>query len=103
MDLGTAIKLYRKQKNLKQNDFAAICDISPAYLSQIENNLREATVPTLRVIADNLQIPLPILFFLSLDDNDIAPNKRKAFAILSTPIKSMISSFFSETRHPNDY
>lgn len=63
MDLGETIKSIRKQKGLKQNEFAQLCNITQAYLSQIENNLKEPNLSTLRVISNNLGIPLPILFF----------------------------------------
>jgi transcriptional regulator with XRE-family HTH domain len=98
MDLGSAIKLLRLQKDLKQNAFAEICDISPTYLSQIENNLKLPNISMLQVIAKNLDIPLPILFFLSIDEKDIVLEKRKAFEIIAPSVKSMIGSFFSETK-----
>lgn len=66
MDLGQTIKSIRKQKGLKQNQFAALCDITQAYLSQIENNLKEPNLSTLKVISNNLETPLPILFFFHL-------------------------------------
>jgi len=98
MDLGTAIKNLRLQKDLKQNVLAENCDISPTYLSQIENNLKLPNISTLQVIAKNLDIPLPILFFLSINDNDIAPEKRKAFEIIGPSVKSMIGSFFMDPK-----
>jgi transcriptional regulator with XRE-family HTH domain len=98
MDLGSVIKYQRQLKDLKQNAFAELCDISPTYLSQIENNLKLPNISTLQIIANNLQIPLPILFFLSIDENDIAPAKRKAFEIIAPSVKSMIGSFFSDPK-----
>lgn len=62
MDLGQTIKSIRKQKGLKQNQFAELCEITQAYLSQIENNLKEPNLSTLKVISDKLETPLPILF-----------------------------------------
>ena len=98
MDLGSAIKELRLQKGIKQNLFAQQCDISAAYLSQIENNLKEPNISTIRIICENLNIPVPILFFLAIDNNDIDPSKQRAFEILVPPIKSMINEFF---RHPD--
>jgi len=94
MDLGNTIKSIRKQKGLKQNEFAKLCNITQAYLSQLENNLKEPTLSTLKVISSNLDTPLPILFFLSLDNNDIEPNKEKAFEMIAPSIKSLINEFF---------
>jgi transcriptional regulator with XRE-family HTH domain len=94
MDLGQTIKFIRKQKGLKQNQFAALCDITQAYLSQIENNLKEPNLSTLKVISNNLETPLPILFFLSLDNKDVKPEKVEAFKMIAPSVKSLVNQFF---------
>jgi len=95
MDLGNVIKNIRKQKALTQNEFAALCGITQTYLSQIEGNLKEPNLSTLKVIGENLNIPLPILFFLSMTKEDVQPNKRKAFEIVSPSVKSLVNEFFA--------
>lgn len=94
MDLGSAIKNARKQKQIKQNAFAELCDISPTYLSQVENNLKEPTIATLEVIAKKLEMPLPILFFMALDQKDISPEKQSAYKLLVPSVQSMVKEFF---------
>lgn len=94
MDLGTIIKNTRKQQRQTQNEFAESCGISQTYLSQIENNAKEPNLSTLKEISKNLEIPLPILFFLSLNEEDIPEEKRKAFEIVTPSVKSLISEFF---------
>lgn len=96
MDLGLAIKSIRKQKGLKQNLFAELCEITPSYLSQIENNNKEPNLSTLKVISNKLGTPLPILFFLSLDNEDIKPEKKEAFKMIAPSIKSLVNQFFAE-------
>ncbi|WP_284651052.1 helix-turn-helix domain-containing protein [Flavobacterium terrisoli] len=95
MNLGTVIKNIRKQKGQTQSEFATNCGITQTYLSQIESNLKEPNLSTLKDISLNLDIPLPILFFLSLDEADIDPNKRKAFEIINPSVKSLVSEFFA--------
>lgn len=95
MNLGIAIKSYRQEKGIKQNTLAEKSGISQTYLSQIENNVKEPNISTLKVICDNLQIPLPVLFFLSLDVDDVKPEKRNAYNHLAPSIKSMITTFFA--------
>jgi XRE family transcriptional regulator, regulator of sulfur utilization len=95
MNLGEIIKSQRKKQGINQNDFAESCSISQAYLSLIENNQKEPNLSTLKDIAQALQIPLPILFFMSLEDNDIQENKREAFKFINKPIKSMVNEFFT--------
>lgn len=95
MDLGLAIKSIRKQKGLKQNQFAELCDITQAYLSQIENNRKEPNLSILKEISKNLKTPLPILFFLSMDNEDVSPEKKEAFEMVAPSVKSLINQFFS--------
>ncbi len=96
MDLGKAIKASRKNIGLKQNKFAEICNITPSYLSQIENNLKDPNVSTLKIISEKLGIPLPILFFLSLEESDVSPKKRDAFNMIFPSINTLISDFFGK-------
>lgn len=95
MDLGNIIKNIRKQKGLTQIEFASSCGITQTYLSQIESNQKEPNLSTLKSISNRLNIPLPILFFLSMTAEDIHPNKRKAFEIVSPSVKSLVNEFFS--------
>ena len=95
MDLGNIIKNIRKQKGLTQNEFASLCDITQTYLSQIECNLKEPNLSTLREISEKLNVPLPILFFLSMTVDDVQPSKRKAFEIVSPSVKSLVNEFFA--------
>ena len=94
MNLGIVIKQARKLKGLKQNSFAKSCGITPSYLSQIENNSKDPNLSTLKTISKNLGFPLPILFFMSLDDEDIDPKKKDAFNLINPAIKSLVNEFF---------
>jgi XRE family transcriptional regulator, regulator of sulfur utilization len=94
MNIGKVIKDTRKQKGQTQTEFALSCEITQTYLSQIENNSKEPNLSTLKKITANLDIPLPILFFISLNEEDISPEKRKAFEIINPSVKSLINEFF---------
>lgn len=95
MNLGNIIKNIRKQKGQTQGVFALSCGITQTYLSQIESNLKEPNLSTLKIISENLNMPLPILFFLSMTEEDIQPSKRKAFQIVSPSVKSLVNEFFA--------
>lgn len=95
MNLGSTIRNLRKQRRLTQDEFSSKCGITQTYLSQIENNLKDPNFSTLKIIGEQMDIPLPILFFLSMTDDDIHPDKRKAFEIVSPSIKSLVNEFFS--------
>lgn len=79
MNLGATIKNIRKKKRQ----------------TQIENNQREPNLSTLKIISNELNVPLPILFFLSLNIDDIQQNKREAFEIISPSVKSLVNEFFA--------
>lgn len=95
MDIGKIIKDVRKRQRISQKDLAVLCEISQAYLSQIENNQKEPNLSILKTIAKKLEIPLPILFFMSLEENDISEKKRESFNVVNPAIKSMLNEFFA--------
>lgn len=94
MDLGNTIKNIRQQKKINQILLAEKCNITQTYLSQVENNIKEPHISTLRIISNKLEVPLPILFFLAITKEDIMPEKQEAYNHLAPSIKAMISSFF---------
>ena len=95
MDLGNTIRTLRKQKGFTQGNFASRCEITQTYLSQIELNQKEPTIAIIKAISTNLDIPLPILFFLSMGDEDVHPEKKTAYKIMEPAIKSFVNEFFT--------
>ena len=96
MNLGNTIKEIRKQKNISQTQLANLCSISQTYLSQIENDQKEPNISILKVIANKLNIALPILFFLAIDENDIAPGKKEIFNTIGPTVKTLIKEFMAD-------
>jgi predicted transcriptional regulator/transcriptional regulator with XRE-family HTH domain len=64
--LGYKLRRLREQKALSQAALAALLEVSPSYLNQIENNQRPLTVPVLLRIAQAFDIELASL----VDDDD---------------------------------
>ncbi len=95
MDLGSTIKKIRKQKGLTQGEFAPICGITQTYLSQIETNQKEPNLSILKTIAEKLSVPLPILFFQSITEDDVQPDKKEFFNAISPSVKEIIDEIFS--------
>jgi len=62
MGVGSTIKLLRTADGVSQRDLAGRLGVTRAYLSQIENERREAGLPLLKVAARELNIPLFVLF-----------------------------------------
>ncbi len=96
MNLGNTIKDIRKERGISQTELAIICDISQTYLSQIESNQKEPNISTLKIIAGKLNVAVPILFFLSLDEKDIAPSKKNIFQIIGPTVKTLIKELVSD-------
>ncbi len=95
MDLGNIIKKIRKQKGLTQSKLSSLCGITQTYLSQIESNSKEPNLSTLKKISQTLKLPLPILFFLSMTEDDVSVSKRKAFEMINPSVKSLVNEFFA--------
>lgn len=102
MNLGSTIRNIRKSKGFKQNSLAEVCKITQAYLSQIENNSKMPNISTLKVISEKLETPLPVLFFISMEDEDIPEHKREAYSLIAPSVKSLINEFFINTESIND-
>lgn len=97
MNLGKTIKEQRVKRGFTQSEFAEKCNISQAYLSQIEKNQKEPNLSIIKDIAQFLDIPLAILFFLSLEDNDVKESQRDNFKMINRPLKSMVNEFFTKS------
>lgn len=95
MNIGNTIRDIRKNKQLTQGQLANACGVTQTYLSLIESNQKDPTVSTLRKIADQLNMPLPILFFLSIDENDIPEGKKETFQLIGNSMKALINEFFN--------
>lgn len=94
MNIGHVIKDFRKQKGMKQGEFAELCKVSQTYLSLIESNQKDPNLSLFKTIAEQLEIPLPILFFLSLDENDVPEQKKNIFKILEPSLKDLIAQIY---------
>lgn len=90
MEIGTAIKLLRKKRNLKQKQLAEMCDISVNALSQIELNASFPQKNTLDKICEALDYPISYLLFFSISEEDIPKEKRLVFNSLISAIKSVL-------------
>lgn len=96
MDLGNTIATLRKRKKLKQLELAEKCNLTQAYLSKIENNRKEPHLSTLRLISSELDVPLPILFFLSMNEDDVSEDKKELSSFLFNNFKPILENNFIE-------
>lgn len=94
MDIGTTIKSIRRSKGFKQGHLANLIDITQSYMSLIEKNKKSPNLSTLQKISDSLEVPLPIIFFLSLELSDVPTEKQDAFQMIFPSIDSFVRTLF---------
>lgn len=72
MNIGGAIQLSRSKRKLSQAALAKRAGISVSYLSLLERALRDPPLSTLQKIAEALNMPLEILFFLGAENGELS-------------------------------
>lgn len=97
MDIGSIISSLRKKEGINQAKLAKMSGISQTYLSQIENNKKEPHLSSLKKISEALEVPLPVLLFLSMDEKDIPDKKKNAFRVLFPSIKAFMVEMFPKS------
>ena len=91
MKIGPSIRRYRKIKGFTQADIEEQSGISQSYLSQIEKGDRSPSLETLKTLSDCLGIPLPLLIFDSLEEEDVHENKRDLLSDLKPVFEKLLS------------
>lgn len=94
MNIGYTIATLRNKRGYTQRRLAELSNISQAYLSLIESDKKEPTLQTLKDISAALDLPLPILSFLLIDDKDVKPHFKDAFARFQPLLTDLIEESF---------
>jgi transcriptional regulator with XRE-family HTH domain len=77
MSVGRAVKFARVAAGIKQKDLADRLDVSPNYLSLVENDKRDPSISFLRDLAHEMSIPLGLLFLdVDGDLSKVSPEER---------------------------
>lgn len=95
MDVGKNIRQLRKNRGLDQKTFASRIEVTQPYLSQLENGRRDPSMSLLRRISEELEVSVPGLILLSMDEDDVRPDQREVFEDLRPEIENLI---FGESR-----
>lgn len=88
MNFGKAIKKIRKERlpHLTQTEFGRVIGITQTYLSQLESGSRYPSIQLLKRISKEFQIPVQILFWYSIGEEDIKPRYRKNLELVNEKI-----------------
>lgn len=94
MKIGATIKKLRKEKKITQIDLAGQCGISQTYLSQLENDERNPTVDVLERISNVLEIPYPVLSFLSITIDSVPEEKKEIYKRMEKVMFGLVEDVF---------
>ena len=87
--------MIRKRRRVLQATLSDECNLTQSYLSQIENNKREPSIPALRIICEQLDVPVPILILMSIEVDDLPEAKRDAYAALIPVVRSFFDGIIN--------
>lgn len=90
MQLGKTIKSCRKIQGYTLDKLASECDLSPSYLSLVEQGKREPSLSSLQSICDALKISLNVLLFLAAKPDEISELDSKSVNLISEAIESLL-------------
>jgi transcriptional regulator with XRE-family HTH domain len=77
MSVGRSIKFARVAAGITQKELAGRLDVTPNYLSLVENNKREPSISFLRNLANEMALPLGLLFLnVETDLSEVSPEER---------------------------
>ncbi len=94
MRIGFAISTLRKTRGLSQGNLAEMVEISQTSLSLIELNKRTPHAKTLKKIALALEVTEPIVYLLSIDEEDIPKKNKALFNAIYPTIEKLFYQIF---------
>ncbi len=90
MNIAAVIKEQRKKQGLSQAQLAEAAGLSTAYISLLEREKQSPTLGSLEKISEVLKVPVPILTFLSLEKDDIDPERQEVYELIDPSIKALL-------------
>lgn len=98
--IGKVIKELIKKRGLSQKDVAKSIGKSTTALSQIINGVYKPQSDTLEEISKVLNIPVPVIHFLCIDEKDIPDNKKEIFIYLKPLMEKLLFDIFELSEIP---
>lgn len=98
MELGKIINLLIKKRGLTQAYVAKEIGKSPTALSQIIKGSYNPNPETLENICRVLDVPQPIIYFLTINEDDIPEDKLELYRMLAPTIKDFLIKIFGSEK-----
>lgn len=96
MELGQVIGKLIKQKKMTQVEVAKRIGKTPTGLSQIIKGNYSPNPDTLEKICTVLEIPQPILYFLTISEDDIPKEKLDLYKMLAPALRDFVYRIFGD-------
>ncbi len=83
MELGKKVRELRLARKLTLEDMAGESGLSLSYLSYLERGKRQINFKSLAKIASVLNVPVPVLVFLSASDDELEGDLKELVSTLN--------------------
>lgn len=90
MNIGQAIRMLRKQKDLSQGELSKAAGITQTTMSQIETGAKRPGDGTLHKICTVLETAVIDIYILAMEDSDFPRSKRAKYKLIYPTIRAMI-------------
>ncbi len=90
MNVGSAIKKIKIEKNISQKELSVLTGISCTSLSQIEKGRKRPSEKSLRKICKALRIPEALVYFYGLEEKDIPAKNKQLYNTIYPALEEMI-------------
>jgi len=99
MNIGKAIKVLRKQKQLSQEELARTAGVTQAALSHIERGKRPGEA-TLEKISAALGVSVSLIYMMSIDETDVPTENADVYQKLFPHIQQLILGLAKKPEKP---
>lgn len=93
MDYGKAVRKVRKDMRETQASFARKVGITATHLSLVESNDNTPSVKLLNAISRVSGVPVPMIIWAGLSEDDIDPRKVDFFRAIKPHVDGLIKEF----------
>ncbi|SHK68923.1 helix-turn-helix domain-containing protein [Epilithonimonas mollis] len=95
MTIGEVIKDLLRRKNISQKELAGRIGKSTTAVSQIVKGVYQPTPDTLEKIAKELDIPVAIIHFLTISEDQIPEDKKEMYNFFAPTMEDYIYKIFA--------
>lgn len=88
MDIGQAIKILRRKRNMTQGDLASRIGMSVNAVSSWELGKSNPPKDSIKLICDAFHVPVSYLMLSTVEEKDFPENKRLLYRVLLESLKN---------------